>query len=57
MKVSEETVGEKEQKRFLEAAKSLKKIEEEIAPFVEKRSAQDNLIVGEWVETTSLYWS
>lgn len=45
---------EKKQRRFREARKSLKRIEEEIAPFVKHRKAKEYSTEGEWCETSTL---
>ena len=41
-------------KKFLEAQKNLRRIQEEISPYIKKRIIKENLTAGEWCETSSL---
>ena len=45
--------GDKKEK-FLEAQNNLRRIQEEISPYVKKRKIKDSSIAGEWCETSSL---
>jgi len=53
-KRTEKTTEEKK-KRLLEAQESLRKMQEEIAPFIKRRKFKEYSTAGEWRETSSLY--
>jgi hypothetical protein len=54
IKRTEKTTEEKK-KRLLEAQESLRKMQEEIAPFIKRRKFKEYSTAGEWRETSSLY--
>jgi hypothetical protein len=51
----EKTTEEEKKKRLLEAKESLRKMQEEIAPFIKQRKFKEYSTAGEWRETSSLY--
>jgi len=54
-KRTEKTTEEEKKKRLLEAEESLRKMQEEIAPFIKRRKFKEYSTAGEWRETSSLY--
>ena len=45
--------GDKKEK-FFEAQNNLRRIQEEISPYIKKRKIKENSTAGEWCETSSL---
>jgi len=45
---------EEKKKRFFNAEKSFRKMQEEIAPFIKRRKFKEHSTAGEWCETSSL---
>ncbi len=43
-----------EKKNFIEARKSLKRMQEEIAPFIKRRQLKQHSTAGEWCETSNI---
>jgi len=42
------------EKRFLKATKSLKKIKLEISPYLKPKTAQSEIIISHWQETSAI---
>jgi len=51
--LTRKTTKEKK-KRFLNAEKGFRKMQEEIAPFIKLRKFKEHSTAGEWCETSSL---
>lgn len=49
------SLTKKEAQRFLEAEESLRRMQEEIAPFMKRREFKQSSTAGEWCETSNLY--